>query len=102
MRCCDCFVTLSKEDIFGHTCNEALACGIPVISSKHVVASLHLIKDGYNGYLVDLDDHKSIQKAFNSIKQDMNLNAINTAKENTIEASAKLHIQLFKEVAKCE
>ena len=102
MRCCDCFVTLSKEDIFGHTCNEAMACGLPVISSKNVVASLHLIKDDYNGYLVDIDDHKAIQKALNSVKESMNQNAINTAKENTIEASAKMHIELFKEVAKCE
>ena len=102
MRCCDYFVTLSKEDIFGHTLNEAMACGLPVISSRNVVASHHLIKEGYNGYLVDLDDHKEIQKALDSVKSSMSQNAINTAKENTIEESAKMHVELFKEVAKCE
>ena len=95
---CDCFVTLSKEDIYGHTTNEAMANGLPVISSNCVVSSLHLIKNGENGFIVDLDDNSSIQKALNSITPEMGEKAIESAKENTMEKSAEIHAKLFKEI----
>jgi glycosyltransferase involved in cell wall biosynthesis len=43
---CDFFITLSLEDIYGHTTNEAMAKGLPVISSNKVVSSLPLIENG--------------------------------------------------------
>lgn len=99
---CDCFVTLSKEDIYGHTTNEALANGLPVISSNRVVSSRHLIKDGYNGYIVSLDGKEEILKAFSLINAKMSANAIKTAKENSIEKTAKSHLDIFTEVLKCK
>lgn len=95
---CDCFITLSKEDIYGHTTNEAMANGLPVISSDCVVSSKHLIKDGYNGFLIPLDDNAKIQEALNNINSEMIDNAIKTARENTIEKSAMVHAKLFKEI----
>lgn len=65
-RGCDVFITLSKEDIYGHMINEALSQSLPVISSKNVIAASHLIKNNYNGFIVDLDDEKSI---INAIKK---------------------------------
>ena len=100
MRACDAFITLSKEDIFGHTTNEAMACGLPVISSDKVVASKNQIKNGYNGFIVSLDDEKRIQNILNSVSYEMSECAIKTAKKNTIEASAKAHIKMFKELVK--
>ena len=41
-------ISLSKEDIFGHTIYEALASGIPVISSDKILSALHIIKNEYN------------------------------------------------------
>lgn len=98
MKCCDAFITLSKEDIFGHTTNEAMACGLPVISSNKVVASLHLIRNGYNGFIVDLDDEKRIQNVLSTVSYEMSECAIKTAKKNTIEAGAKAHVKMFKEL----
>lgn len=101
LKSADAFITLSKEDIYGHTTNEALGCGLPVISSKKVISSLHLIKDGKNGFLVDLDNNESIQKAIDSVNSSMTKCALVTARENTIEKSGKEHIKIFKELAKC-
>ena len=95
--CCDFFITLSLEDIYGHTTNEAMAKGLPVISSNKVVSSLHLIENGINGYLVNLEDHE-ITKALDSISLTMSQNAINTAKQNTIEAMAESHKEIFKRI----
>jgi glycosyltransferase involved in cell wall biosynthesis len=55
------FVFLSKEDIYGHVINEALSQGLPVVSSSHVNAAAHLIKNGYDGFLIDLGDPEGDQ-----------------------------------------
>ena len=89
LSCCDCFITLSFEDIFGHTTLEAMANGLPVISSDRVVSSLDLIENGINGYLVDLNNKETILSAINNVKEEMGKAAIITAKNNTIECSAK-------------
>ncbi len=85
----DGFIFLSKEDIYGHVINEALSQGLPVISSNKVNASLNLIKDGYNGYIVKLNEENDIiKKIKNEALLTMGNNCIETSKQNTIEQSA--------------
>lgn len=88
LKVCDYFITLSEEDIFGHTTLEAMANGLPVISSNRVVSSLDIIKNGENGYLVDLDNEKQIIDAINNVNDNMKSHALETAHNNTIEKSA--------------
>lgn len=99
MTACDAFITLSKEDIYGHTTNEAMARGLPVISSNRVISSLHLIKNGYNGYLVNLNDEEIIS-AINDINDSMAVNALIVARENTMEKMALAHKEIFKRIIK--
>ena len=89
LRGCDYFITLSNEDIFGHTTLEAMANGLPVISSNKVISSLDLIDDGVNGYLVDNNNPYGIIHAIENINSSMFDEAVETAKGHTIEASAK-------------
>ena len=89
MKAFDYFITLSKEDIFGHTTLEAMANGLPVISSDNVVSSKDYIVNGENGYLVKLNKEKDIIEAINNASKLNRQKAINTAKKNTIECSAK-------------
>ena len=89
LRSGDYFITLSKEDIFGHTTLEAMANGLPVISSDKVVASKEVIVNGENGFLVDIDNEKQINEALDKANTLNPLKAIKTAKKNTIECSAK-------------
>ncbi len=89
LRSGDYFITLSKEDIFGHTTLEAMANGLPVISSDKVVASKEVIVNGENGFLVDIDNEKQIEEALDKANTLNPLKAIKTAKKNTIECSAK-------------
>ena len=87
-KACDCHITLSKEDIFGHTVLEAFANGIPVISSKNVISALEYVKDGYNGFLVDDSNKEEILKKMDSISQEMSKHAIESAMNNTFKNSA--------------
>lgn len=85
----DYFITLSREDIFGHTTLEAMANGLPVISSDRVIASKDLIVNGENGFLVDINKEEEIKKALDNASSLNPMKAIKTAKKNTIECSAK-------------
>ncbi len=96
----DYFITLSNEDIYGHTTNEAMANGLPVVSSNKVVSSKHLIKNGINGYLVDLQDISKIKEAILKMNKEMTKEAIKTASFYTFEKSKTCHIKIFKEIVK--
>lgn len=97
MSGCDYFITLSKQDIYGHTTNEAMAKGLPVISSDKVLSSLHLIKNGENGFIVELNND-NIHKAIDNLSKSMSENALITARKNTIEEMAKNHLEIFKKI----
>lgn len=94
-RFCDGFVFTSKEDIYGHVINEALSQGLPVVSSNKVNAAKHLIENGKNGFLVDLEDKEQIKEAIMGIQEDMRAAARDVARENTIEKSARFHLDFF-------
>ncbi len=97
-RGCDAFITLSKEDIYGHMINEALSQGLPVISSDKVVSARHLIKNGVNGYLVNYTDSAAVIDAIEKIgTRDFSLEAIKTAKQNTLELMVEAHVKILEE-----
>ena len=98
--CTDCFITLSKEDIYGHTTNEAMSQGIPVIASERVVSSHHLIKNGVNGYIVPLDNENAINLAIDSVKDVMGYESLLISRENTIEKMIFSVAEAFKEIEK--
>ena len=101
LKASDGFITLSSEDIYGHTINEAFSMGIPVLSSNKVVASRHLIKEGKNGYLVDLNNNGEIIYKINHLVEDCSSQeAILTAKENTIEKMVSSMVEIIKKVSK--
>ncbi len=98
-RNCDVFITLSKEDIYGHMINEALSQGLPVISSNKVVSAKHLIKDNVNGFLVDYSDHARVLSAISTIqKKHFENSAIETARLNTIEHMVAAHKKILEDI----
>ena len=98
LKACDYFITLSFQDIFGHTTVEAMANGLPVISSDRVVSSLDLIENGKNGYIVDIENSEQINQAIENISKCSAEEAIKSAKEHTIEKTASSLAELLKKV----
>ena len=88
---------MSKEDIFGHTIIEALANGLPVIASNKVNSALEYIKDGYNGYIVDIEDENTINKALDEIVNINTLNCVESVKNNTFENCGKVLFDILAE-----
>lgn len=98
-RASDVFLFPSNEDIYGHVINEALSQGIPVVSSKHVNSSIKLIRNGYNGFLVEkFNGDKLKDDILFCVENDMYDACIETANENTIEKMAKAHIDIFRRI----
>ena len=85
----DCFITLSKEDIYGHSTLEALSHGLPVISSNRVVSSRQIIENGKNGFIVDINNEQEILDSIEKIEKIDNTYCIESAKTYTIENSAR-------------
>ena len=95
----DAFLFPSKEDIYGHVINEAMSQGIPVISTNKVNSASKLINNGKNGFLLEKLEGEEFKEAVQHV---LNLDSfdscVSTAKENTIEKMADVHIKMINEV----
>lgn len=95
----DAFIFPSNEDIYGHVVNEAMSQGLPVISTPNVNSSRKLIKNGYNGFMVENIESKAFIDAIKeTLNLDMGENAIKTAYENTIEIMRDEHLEIIERI----
>lgn len=56
----DIFVLPSHEETWGLVINEAMACGLPIITTNKVGSGPDLVINGYNGYIVKSRSPKQI------------------------------------------
>ncbi len=95
----DASIFLTGEDIYGHVVNESLSQGTPVIGNWNSNSARKLIDDGYNGFHVN--DEKSFLMAIQNIKaNDLRSNCIQTASNETLEAMADRHMEIFEDYLK--
>lgn len=66
----DLFTILSRGDVWGLVVNEAMTYGLPIISSNLCIAGTELVKDGENGFVVDLEDFETLKKLFSELISD--------------------------------
>lgn len=59
-RAADVFVLMTIGDIWGLVINEAMACGLPVITTDRCIAGLEMIQNDENGYIVPVGDEKAL------------------------------------------
>lgn len=91
------FLFPTKEDIYGHVVNEALASGVPVISSKQSNAAKKLVKDGETGYLIDYKNQSEFLDAIEGVKTiNMGQDCLRLAKENTLEKEEAAFLEYFQ------
>ena len=100
----DLFVLPTREDIWGLVINEAMAFGLPVITTDRCIAGLELIKDYENGFIVPVERADILAKRIEEVLSDEQL-AIRMGKANlkkirpyTIENMARQHINIFKKI----
>ncbi len=96
-KAADLFVHPTREDIWGLVINEALAFGLPIITTDRCLAGLELIRDGFNGKIVEAENSQALAEAINQVLAwepgETGFHAVDTARKYTIEAMAKKHME---------
>jgi sucrose-phosphate phosphatase subfamily len=94
----------SKNEGFGLAITEGMSCGKPIIGTK--VGGIPIqVRDGYNGYLVEVGDYKktadSIIKILkdDNLKQTMENNSLEMVNNNfKIEVGVEKHLVLYNKI----
>ncbi|MFZ7942501.1 glycosyltransferase family 4 protein [Neobacillus sp. 19] len=100
-KAADLFVLPTREDIWGLVINEAMANGLPIITTDNCIAGLELIEDYENGFIVPVNDHEKLANRIidvldnNELKYKMSENNIKKIKNFTIENMAKSHLEVI-------
>jgi Glycosyltransferase len=97
MRASDLFVLPTDYDPWGLVVNEALSCGLPVVTTEGCIAGLELIQNGINGYLVPVHDSEALYLIMEKVLSDekhlelLSEQALCSIREYTYENIAKCH-----------
>jgi len=63
----DIFVLPTIEDIWGFVINEAMICGLPVVSTRSSQAALEMVHSGENGYVIEAGDSEELYVALKNL-----------------------------------
>ncbi|MHC1717132.1 MAG: glycosyltransferase family 4 protein [Acidaminococcaceae bacterium] len=104
-KAADIFVHPTRRDVWGLVINEAMAYGLPVITTDCCIAGLELVKNDENGYIVPVDDSQvlsekcSIILRNDDLRKKMSEKSLEIIKEYTIENMAEQHMQIFTKIS---
>ena len=91
----------TREDIWGLVINEAMAYGLPIITTDNCLAGLELIKNEENGYIIPVNNTELLAQYANLLIDNKSLRdkiAANNRKKiqiYTLENMAKTHIDFL-------
>lgn len=98
----DVFVLPTRSDVWGLVINEAMAAGLPVVTTDMCMAGLEMVTDGINGYIVPVENSTILADRINTIlnhddnRKEMSENNLKKIQEYTIENIAKRHIEILE------
>ena len=99
-KAADVFVLPTREDIWGLVINEAMAYGLPVITTDRCVAGLELVENAVNGYIVPVEDADALASAVRKVLtgdlQKMAESSLGKIRPYTIESMAKIHAKILQ------
>lgn len=97
----DLFVLPTREDIWGLVINEAMAYGLPVVTTDRCVAGLELVENGVNGYIVPVGDADALAEKMDAVLSgdlhQMGAASLGKIRPYTIENMAKVHVQILND-----
>ena len=99
-RAADLFVLPTRHDVWGLVISEAMAYGLPILTTDLCGAGLELVEEGKNGVLCHADDKSSLEKAlYKILKMDLNhlgFESYKRIQNYTIENMTLSHYNYFK------
>lgn len=100
----DLFVLPTREDVWGLVINEAMACGLPIITTDKCIAGLELIKDFENGFIVPVERADILAERIEVVLSDKRMATMMAAaslekiRPYTIENMASQHFNIFRNI----
>lgn len=98
----DLFILPTREDVWGLVVNEAMACGLPVITTERCGAGAELVQDGINGYLVPVENVGALadkmELLFSSDYAEMGKRSLELIEKYTFESMAQKHLQILEQI----
>lgn len=107
-RAADLFVLMTVGEAWGLVVNEAMACGLPVITTDRCIAGTELVEEGRNGYLLPVGDDKGLVERLQALCTNPNVlsgmgeASLKKIRDYTIEQMANSHMQIFSGANKGE
>lgn len=98
----DAFVLPTREDIWGLVINEAMAAGLPVVTTNRCIAGMELVEEGKNGYIVPVEDDVLLAERISYLTKKpealwtMSDKCLETIRPFTIENMAQRHHEVLK------
>lgn len=95
----DLFVLPTREDIWGLVINEAMAYGLPVVTTNKCVAGIELIED--KDCLIDTDNAEQLKSILEKLMSNAELrnkyaeNNLKKIQGYTIEKMVQVHLDIF-------
>lgn len=102
----DIYVLPTREDIWGLVINEAMAYGLPVITTTNCLSGTELIENGKNGFLIEPDDFTTLNSHLiklatdHNLRKKMRINNLSKIQNYTIENMAQRHFSIFNQIIK--
>lgn len=91
----DMFVLPTREDIWGLVINEAMAYGLPIITTENCIAGLELV-DSTNGAIIPVEDYKTLVSIINNKDfSKCGICSLQKIKNHSIECMAREHLAVF-------
>lgn len=93
----DLFVLPTREDIWGLVINEAMAYGLPVVTTDNCVAGLELVDDK-NGAIIPVEDVMALANVINNKDfTGCDVVSLDRMKNHSIECMVGEHLEVFNE-----
>lgn len=102
--CADLFVLPTREDIWGLVINEAMSCGLPIITTDKCLAGLELVKNNENGYIIPSENEVILSQKINELTsnkvklREMSNNNLKKINYYSIENMAYSHMEIFNTI----
>ena len=100
-RAADLLVLPTWSDVWGLVINEAMAQGLPIVTTDWCVAGVELVENGVNGYIVPARNRDALAAAVNRILQEdyraMGKASLEKIRPYSIENMAKAHMEIFNQ-----
>lgn len=99
-KAADLFVLPTREDVWGLVVNEAMAYGLPVITTDKCLAGVEMLEEGI-GYIIPSDDVEELTKALLTVEKKTVFDVdkvLDKAKEYTIESMVRKHLEILKKI----